>query len=85
MKEPVGLHVYNVGAGRGYPVADIFQLVQDITGMKAVCNVPGDITEPTPFSVADCGKAQQELGWKPETEIIKGLEYTIRNSRMSIK
>ena len=65
-----GLDIYNLGTGRGYSVLEVIKAFKKVTNTdipyKIICRRPGDIAE----CYADPQKAQIELGWKAEKDII---------------
>jgi UDP-glucose 4-epimerase len=64
-----GVHVYNLGTGRGYSVLEILQAFEKATGRKIDYKIverrPGDIAE----CWADPAKAREELGWSAKRGI----------------
>jgi UDP-glucose 4-epimerase len=64
-----GVHIYNLGTGRGYSVLEMVSAFESATGQK----VPYRFTERRPGDIAVCfadpSKAQKELGWKAELGI----------------
>ena len=61
-----GIHVWNLGTGRGYSVLEIVRAFEKASGQtvpyRVVARRPGDIAE----CWADPTKAVQELGWRAE-------------------
>jgi UDP-glucose 4-epimerase len=59
-----GVHVHNLGTGRGYSVLEVVRAFERASGVKIPYRVverrPGDIAT----SFADPSKAERELGWK---------------------
>ncbi len=70
IEEKAGLSLYNLGTGKGYSVLDIVKNFEAATGVKVPYSIkprrPGDIA--TCYS--DASKAERELGWKAENDII---------------
>ncbi len=68
LHEP-GVHIYNLGTGKGYSVLDIVKAFESVNGVKVPYVItsrrPGDI----PTSFADASKALQELGWRTTLEL----------------
>ncbi|MDO9547500.1 MAG: UDP-glucose 4-epimerase GalE, partial [Candidatus Marinimicrobia bacterium] len=64
-----GIHIFNLGTGRGYSVLEIIDAFEKASGQKINYTItnrrPGDIAE----CYADSGKAFRELGWKTERDI----------------
>lgn len=64
-----GLHVYNLGTGRGTSVLELVAAFEEATGVKIPYAIKprraGDIAA----CYADCTKAKNELGWQAEYDI----------------
>lgn len=64
-----GVHVYNVGTGRGYSVLEVIDEAVEVTGrmiaMKIADRRPGD----PPKLVADSSKLKTEFGWQPKYDL----------------
>lgn len=64
-----GVHIYNLGTGKGYSVLDIVNAFEKASGVKIPYEITprrsGDIAE----VYADPTKAYKELGWKAELGI----------------
>lgn len=62
-KLTAGVHIYNLGTGRGTSVLQLIQTFETVNGLKIpyemVARRPGDIAE----CYADAGRANRELGW----------------------
>jgi len=71
-----GVHIYNLGTGRGYSVLDVVKNFQKATGK----NIPYLITERRAGDIAECyadsSKAKKELNWVAQ----KSLEDMCRDS-----
>ena len=65
--------LYNVGSGTAVPVRDIVQKIVELSGKKL--SIIYDLTKPTiKTSLSlDCGKAYQDLGWRPEITLDEGI------------
>jgi UDP-glucose 4-epimerase len=61
-----GLHVFNLGTGKGYSVLEIVQAFERASG----CKIPYRIVSRRPGDIASCyantQKAMRELGWKAQ-------------------
>ncbi len=59
-----GVHIYNLGTGKGYSVLELVNAFERVTGVRIPYIIaprrPGDIAE----CYADATKAYEELGWK---------------------
>lgn len=68
-RENSGVHIYNLGAGKGYSVLDVVNTFIKSTGQ----DVPYQITErregDLPAFYADPTKAKEELGWEVERDL----------------
>lgn len=61
-----GVHIYNLGTGKGYSVLDVVAAFEKASGIKIPYDIvprrPGDIAE----VYADPAKAYDDLGWKAQ-------------------
>ena len=66
-----GINTYNLGTGKGYSVLEMIQAFEETTSRKIpyqiVSRRPGDIA----VSFSDPHKANIELGWKAEKELLE--------------
>lgn len=66
--------VYNVGSGRRTTIQDLAETMVRLTGRESEIRHeafrPGEVRE----SLADIGKAREELGYAPEYDLRQGLE-----------
>ncbi len=69
-KVNVGVHIYNLGTGRGTSVLQLVEAFEKANGIKLPCEIvdrrPGDIAE----CYADALKAAQELGWTAKRDLV---------------
>lgn len=65
----LGVHVWNLGTGRGYSVLDMVRAFESASGRAVPYHIaprrPGDIAT----CYADPAKAAQELGWKAQRDL----------------
>lgn len=65
-----GVVTYNLGTGQGYSVLDVVNAFEKASGQ----DVPYKITDRRPGDIASCyadpTKAEKELGWKAERDIV---------------
>ncbi|MCM3744094.1 UDP-glucose 4-epimerase GalE [Sporosarcina luteola] len=65
-----GVHVYNLGTGKGTSVLELVKAFEEANGIKIPYEVverrPGDIA----LCYADASKAKQELGWTAKRDLI---------------
>ena len=68
--------VYNLGAGRGYSVRDVIEMVRKVSGrdFKVIeaARRPGD----APILMAEAAKAASELGWRAKFESLEDIVAT---------
>ena len=69
--------VFNIAGGTRVSINELAQAILKISGKQLELTYdaprPGDVRH----SLADISKAEQELGFKPQVDLIKGLEGTI--------
>jgi GDP-L-fucose synthase len=65
----------NIGTGTDISIADLAQLVKELTGFKG--EIQHDYTKPdgTPRKLLDISKIRS-LGWKPKTSLEDGIKKT---------
>ncbi|CAM5183701.1 UDP-glucose 4-epimerase OS=Ureibacillus acetophenoni OX=614649 GN=SAMN05877842_104142 PE=4 SV=1 [Ureibacillus acetophenoni] len=65
-----GVHIYNLGTGRGTSVLELVKAFEEANGVEIPFEVverrAGDIAE----FYADASKAEQELGWKAKRDLV---------------
>jgi UDP-glucose 4-epimerase len=65
-----GVHIYNLGTGRGTSVLELVKAFEEANGIEVPYEIvdrrPGDIAE----CYADASKAKHELGWTAKRDII---------------
>ena len=66
-----GVHIYNLGTGRGTSVLELVHAFEEANGLK----VPYEIVERRAGDIASCyadaSKAEQKLGWKASRGIVE--------------
>lgn len=85
LKKDRGVHVYNLGTGKGYSVLEVVRAFEKAGGRKVNYKIaprrPGDIAK----CFADATKAYNELGWKALHDINEMCEdawrFTQNNSK----
>lgn len=69
-----GVHIWNLGTGRGYSVLEVVRAFEGISGMTIALNISprrsGDIAQ----CWADPTKAERELGWRAIRKLDEMLE-----------
>ena len=79
IREPrAGGEIYNVGSGEQASIGTVFSLLSEIIDPEAIPRWGSSGNRrPEPQSwVADIGKAERELGWKPVVSLRDGLGKT---------
>ena len=70
--------IFNIGGGSRISVSNLINEIEKIVGKKAkikyIEKQKGDVRD----TLADVSKAEKGLGWKPKTEINRGLESFIK-------
>ena len=70
--------IFNIGGGSRISVSNLINEIEKIVGKKAkikyIEKQKGDVRD----TLADVSKAEKGLGWKPKTEINRGLERFIK-------
>ena len=65
-----GVHIYNLGTGRGTSVLELVKAFEEANGIK----VPYEIVDRRPGDIAECyadvSKAERELGWTAKRDIV---------------
>jgi UDP-glucose 4-epimerase len=68
--------VLNIGSGRGVSLNELVALMAEVTGEEPeVEYLPGRALD-VPANVLDITRAQEELGWSPQTELPEGIAIT---------
>jgi nucleoside-diphosphate-sugar epimerase len=86
IKLDTGFHIFNIGSGLSYSVAEIIEHIQRIEGtslsVKSFAETrPGEILE----TKADISKAKKILGWSPKWSIESGISQTISIIKNNLK
>lgn len=72
-----GKHYFNVGTESVVKVIDVIKTIFEIVGYEVPIEDKGERKGDVPTLVASSQKIQKELGWKPKTNLQKGLRKTI--------
>lgn len=64
LTEAPGLHIYNLGTGKGYSVLEVVRNFEEATGVSVPYEIEGRRQGDVAVSYADAAKAFRELGWK---------------------
>ena len=68
-----GSKVAPSATGSGYSVKEVLHAVEDITGKKVPYVIGPRREGDPPALVADSGKLQRTLGWKPQNTGLRGI------------
>ncbi len=77
-----GVATYNVGSGKGIRLIDLFERIQEATGIDGSAQYA---PESKPDFFCDIGKIKAELGWEPSTSLTQGLEHTVAWLRQTLR
>jgi len=76
--------VFNLGNSHPVKLTELIELLESVTGRKAICDwrplQPGD----SPVTWADTSKATRMLGYRPSTALEQGLTNFVRWYRRSV-
>lgn len=69
--------VFNIGSGEGRSLLEIIKVLEDLIGhyLEVYCQPSRSLD--VPVNILDISKAKKELLWKPETNFIEGLSFTL--------
>lgn len=71
LRENTGLHIHNLGTGRGYSVLEIVRAFEKASGRE----IPFEIVDRRPGDIAECyadpTKAREELGWEAKLDLTR--------------
>ncbi|HEX2980066.1 MAG TPA: NAD-dependent epimerase/dehydratase family protein, partial [Anaerolineaceae bacterium] len=73
--------IYNLGAGKGTTVNEIFAALKTVTGYEREVAYGPAIVGETRKIYLDAGKACRELGWEPTVSLLDGLAQTVEYHR----
>ena len=78
---------YNVGSGRGTPLVDMARAIVEMTGSGRLAFVEwphmAERVETGDF-VADITRIEREVGWRPHTSLLDGLQRTVAHYRSQV-
>ena len=73
---PLGFEIFNLGCGEPHTMTEFVQIMEELTGRKAlVKNVPAPASDPA-VTYADNRKARELLGFDPQVGLPEGLART---------
>ena len=71
-----GFEIFNVGTGRGASVAELVELLGEVSGRPPQVErlaATRDTDRLPHWVVLDCSRAAQELGWEPQVPLAEGI------------
>lgn len=69
-----GLEVFNIGTGVGTPIAEVMQVIEEITGHPVeIRQVPERMRDGDGHLISDPSKLIEATGWKPQHDLEAGL------------
>ncbi|MEW6675103.1 MAG: NAD-dependent epimerase/dehydratase family protein [Nitrospirota bacterium] len=68
--------IFNVGSGRGISLNALLDIISDITGYNPKVEYSEGRVIDVPENVLDITLISDRLGWKPETDLMAGIEKT---------
>jgi nucleoside-diphosphate-sugar epimerase len=71
--KPVGYEIINLGSDEPIVLADAVKLVEQLVGKQAVIERTPRHPADVPATWADISKAEQMLGWRPQTDFRAGV------------
>lgn len=70
--------IFNLSSGKGHSLNQIIDLIKDISGREIKVEYKEGRNVDVPVNILDNRLAQKTFGWKPETDIKKGIELTYK-------
>ena len=78
LKQSRGFNVYNIGYEKSYSILDLCNILKKITGQKnQIISTKLQSRKQEIDEVISNSSKIKKLGWKPKTNIIRGLELTL--------
>lgn len=71
-----GIHVYNIGCGKGVLMKDILSMLEIVSQQKVRVKNMGERKGDPQRLIADISKIRKEIGWRPRTSLQDGLKKT---------
>lgn len=66
--------VFNIGSGQGYSLNEVLSAIEEVTSKQVLRRFLDVRTFDVPVSVLDISCAAKNLGWKPQTPFLQGLQ-----------
>jgi UDP-glucose 4-epimerase len=77
--------IFNLGSGVGYSLNDILEIIEKVSGKKAKVIYKEKRNIDVPVNILDNKLISETLNWKPETDIVTGIEKTYEYLKKEIK
>jgi len=71
---PLGYQILNIGRGEPIVLADFINIMENIVGKRADIQYAAQIASDVPLTHANITKAQELIGYQPQTSVIAGLK-----------
>jgi UDP-glucose 4-epimerase len=68
--------VFNIGGGRGYSLNELVQVIEQVTGRRAVVEYQAGRRFDVPAMVLDTSRAGTCLKWAPRVDLLEGVART---------
>jgi UDP-glucose 4-epimerase len=68
--------VFNIGGGRGYSLCQLIQVIEEVTGRRAVVDYQAGRRFDVPEMVLETSRAATYLNWAPRVELPEGVART---------
>lgn len=65
--------LYNVGAGRSWPLIEVLELIQHVAGRRARVRTEQSRGVDVPETRLDCARVRAVTGWRAETSLAEGI------------
>lgn len=75
---PVGYQVINLGSDQPVVLLDLVRLIEELVGRQANLEFRPAHPADVPATWADIGRAEQLLGWRPQTTFRQGVELLVQ-------
>jgi UDP-glucuronate 4-epimerase len=73
MERPLGYEIINLGRGEPVLMADFVEIIEELTGKKAILATPPAPASEPKITFANIDKARNLLGYNPQTLVTDGL------------
>ena len=70
--------LYNVGAGKAYPILELAKIIMKINEKDLEFKFDTSKPDIPTTVILECSKAKEQLGWEPKTSLLTGLTNTCK-------